>query len=456
MDGTSLTATVWTSALINGRGRHNNHSYPLTKFHVKRGNTYRFRMVNVGAEFALQVSVDSHTMVIVALDGHDIVPLETDYIVIAPGERVDFEVRANQIEGRYWLRAESPEDPMRRTTGHDVRAALVYEHISDDVDPTSQRTPCTSSAKCRVFNCPFIAFPESYNMVCIHLTDAKSKQDAKLTAMEYGVEDTDVQELFFNIGYHSVGTSVNARKFVPPSAPMFQEDSVSVSCETACADTTKGCKCTNTATLQFNKTIQIVISNFQPVWFAGHHPIHIHGHSFAVLKMGYAIQDETSGHYTSFNTDVLCDDDGSLCRSTQWNGAPPSLTGVTRPVLKDTVMVPARGYVVLRFRARNPGFWLFHCHMNHHIDNGMVVLLSEGEGYRPPPPDHFPTCHSFDITQEEFSTYKMTSDSYFNGPGNLDFKVGASTTMAPSSTNTPGTDLHYSPSGKIESSVTQE
>ena len=451
VDNTPLTATIWTSALINGRGRFNNDSYPLTKFHVKHGNTYRFRMVNVGADFTLQVSIDSHPMLIVALDGHDIVPVETDYIMIAVGERVDFEIRANQTEGRYWLRAESPEDPKNRTAGHDVKAMLVYEHIPDDLDPTSQQMPCTSALKCRIFNCPFTAFPETYNMVCIHLTDVKSNQDAKTTASQYGVKDTNVQEVFFN-----VGASVNSKKFIVPSAPMFQEDSVTVPCETACLDMTKGCKCTNTVILLFNKTIQVIISNFQPAWHAGHHPMHIHGHSFTVVKIGFPIQNKTSGHYVGFNTDVLCDDNGRRCWSTQWTGSARSLTKVSNPVIKDTVVVPARGYVVLRFRARNPGFWLLHCHMNHHILNGMAVLLDEGVGYYPPPPDHFPTCHSFDMTKEQFSTYKMTYDNYFNGPGNLSFIVGTTPTPAPSNTNAPGTDLVCLPSGKIHTDALPE
>lgn len=35
---------------------------------------------------------------------------------------------------------------------------------------------------------------------------------------------------------------------------------------------------------------------------------------------------------------------------------------VKNPPYKDTVVLPYPGYVRLRFRADNPGFWLFHCH----------------------------------------------------------------------------------------------
>jgi FtsP/CotA-like multicopper oxidase with cupredoxin domain len=33
----------------------------------------------------------------------------------------------------------------------------------------------------------------------------------------------------------------------------------------------------------------------------------------------------------------------------------------TEPVYKDTVIMPFPGYVRLRFRANNPGYWLLHC-----------------------------------------------------------------------------------------------
>lgn len=30
--------------------------------------------------------------------------------------------------------------------------------------------------------------------------------------------------------------------------------------------------------------------------------------------------------------------------------------------LKDTISIPSAGYTIVRFKATNPGFWLFHCH----------------------------------------------------------------------------------------------
>ena len=52
------------------------------------------------------------------------------------------------------------------------------------------------------------------------------------------------------------------------------------------------------------------------------------------------------------------------------------------PLRKDTVYVPAFGYVVLRFLADNPGIWLLHCHILWHQASGMTMafqVLGDGK-----------------------------------------------------------------------------
>jgi iron transport multicopper oxidase len=39
------------------------------------------------------------------------------------------------------------------------------------------------------------------------------------------------------------------------------------------------------------------------------------------------------------------------------------------------VVVPANGYIVLRFKADNPGVWFFHCHIDLHLVGGMASVL---------------------------------------------------------------------------------
>ena len=56
-------------------------------------------------------------------------------------------------------------------------------------------------------------------------------------------------------------------------------------------------------------------------------------------------------------------------------------------IRKDTVIVPAGGYVVIAFQADNPGYWFLHCHMEAHQLEGMAVIVQEyPDDQQPPPP----------------------------------------------------------------------
>ena len=45
------------------------------------------------------------------------------------------------------------------------------------------------------------------------------------------------------------------------------------------------------------------------------------------------------------------------------------------PPMRTGVNVPAMGYVVVRFKADNPGIWMFHCHILSHMIEGQALLF---------------------------------------------------------------------------------
>lgn len=71
------------------------------------------------------------------------------------------------------------------------------------------------------------------------------------------------------------------------------------------------------------------------------HPIHLHGFGFQVIDMGLIEQ------YVSGKT--------AFANATHF------------PVMKDTVVIPSGGFVRIRFRACNPGYWFMHCHFEYHM-----------------------------------------------------------------------------------------
>ena len=99
---------------------------------------------------------------------------------------------------------------------------------------------------------------------------------------------------------------------------------------------------------------------------------------------------------------------------------PPDLN-FDNPPLKDTIAIPARGYVVLRFVTNNPGFWLFHCHTATHNFEGMSLIFNISFDHHPPLPSGFPTCGNFAFSQDDFKKSEK-NETKENKSGNCDGK----------------------------------
>lgn len=73
------------------------------------------------------------------------------------------------------------------------------------------------------------------------------------------------------------------------------------------------------------------------------------------------------------------------------------------PPLKDTVIIPPGGYTILRFYANNPGIWMFHCHIEFHMQAGMTLLFRVGTERQLPPIDltNWPQCGDVKLTHDQ-------------------------------------------------------
>lgn len=414
VDNNELSIMRFVSALINGRGRYDDKPYPLTEFQVVRGQRYRFRVVHAGAEYPFAISIDHHKLDVVASDGDEYEPINVDSFVLLPGETTDFEVTLSKSPGLFWFRASTlrkgrgwkPEEDGVEKGG---KAIIRYVGVSSDDEPTTTPRTCTKQSPCVMFNCPFAMFPPESWTTCIPISDARSSKSQQYLDLTYGLneKDSDIEELFLNLAM-PVGSSINARKYIDARAPMYhpQLEKYLTKCNDDLCDR-EGCVCTHLQKIPFNKTIQIVFSSLTPhETFMSHHSVHLHGHNFAVLKVGFAKQNETTGFWSAMTNDLVCTNENEyLCTKPRWNGARPVLNK-EKPPLKDTVVVPSRGYVVVRFRSDNPGFWFLHCHQLLHLIEGMAMVLHEAPDHIKPPPPGFPSCSDFDWSNEEYQNYR--------------------------------------------------
>jgi hypothetical protein len=49
------------------------------------------------------------------------------------------------------------------------------------------------------------------------------------------------------------------------------------------------------------------------------------------------------------------------------------------PPRRDTVLITKNGWVIIAFKADNPGAWVLHCHIPWHASNGLALQVLESQ-----------------------------------------------------------------------------
>ncbi|KAG0155692.1 hypothetical protein PDIDSM_2865 [Penicillium digitatum] len=125
----------------------------------------------------------------------------------------------------------------------------------------------------------------------------------------------------------------------------------------------------NPFVVKHNEIVEIVINNHHN----NLHPWHLHGHQFQVLQR----TPVDGGYYTGLSSNVSA-----------------------TPIRRDTIMVQNHGHTVIRFRADNPGVWMLHCHIEWHVESGLMATIIEAPETFPntvhaPPKSHYDACAAY-------------------------------------------------------------
>ncbi|CAI9735094.1 laccase-2-like [Octopus vulgaris] len=404
-DGTYLGGFLYTSGLVNGRGRYydkrgHHNGAPLSRFNVQQDRMYRFRVISAASELPFEFSIDSHPLQIVASDGADLKGSFYDSVIIQPGERYDFFITTNKNIKNYWIRGKTLTENLNQT----FEAILSYEGASD-TDPTSRSKNCSRTV-CDVLNCPFMYFPVKYNKRCHSISGLRSPKVQNVPKYE----EHHWEEYFLNFAFPNGTASVNGRSFLYPHVnPLLQPNEVKTLCkETECGPG-KTCSCTHSITLSNGNNVQLVLTNMHRIYGVSH-PIHLHGHSFHVVKMGFPTYNKTTGKLISINKDIMCYGNtgyeycnNPVWRNKTWKGDNIPGLNLVNPPLKDTVTLPSGGYVVVRLKANNPGLWFMHCHMAFHTFEGMALVVNESFTDIPTWKYSLPKCRSVNLHGHFFS-----------------------------------------------------
>ncbi|KAK7104785.1 uncharacterized protein [Littorina saxatilis] len=421
LDGAKFSSFQFHSGLINGRGRFYNrtspspqvqYQTPLDIIEVEQGKQYRFRVIAAGAIYPFRVSVQGHRIGVKATDGHDFEEVAAESFVINPGERYDFILTANKSVDEYMILAETLE--IDTTVRHVAEAVLRYKGATPSailpfyLPTTADDRSCTAIDRCVVVNCPFTYFPTDDLTTCVHLNQLKAVANAPLRPAPDAPPNL-IKEVFLNFAFPgskgNTPPSINGIAFQkPPVAAILHPTTMSTLCDMEkCGKANVTCTCTHTVTLTRDAVHQLVLLDLG-IGTGFSHPVHIHGYSFYVVKMGYPEYDNQTGKLVVDNPDIHCEDE--FCNVANWNntswrakdgGQVPGLN-LDNPIRKDTIIVPSGGYVVLRLKANNPGMWFVHCHIEMHHLGGMALILDGSEGGLGAVPDGFPECDDFPAT----------------------------------------------------------
>ncbi|EIM87621.1 laccase [Stereum hirsutum FP-91666 SS1] len=312
------------STLINGLGRYTGGpNSPLAVVNVQQNKRYRFRIIGLSCDTSFVFSIDQHRMTVIEADGSNVDPLTVDSITVYAGQRYSVIVNANQKVDNYWMRALPDLNDPSFTNGKN--SAIMRYKGARSVDPT---TPLVNSTLPLVeSNLHARENPQAPGKPFPGGADINLNMAAVLVGLALSLTPD------FNAGTFSIN---GATPYESPDVPVLLQ--ILSGAKAAQELLPKG----SIFPIQAGKSVEIVlpgVANAGP-----DHPIHLHGHSFSVVR---------SAGNSTYNFE--------------------------NPVRRDVVMIGSdpTDLVTIRFETDNPGPWFIHCHIDWHLGAGFAAILAE-------------------------------------------------------------------------------
>ncbi|KAB1224129.1 Laccase-17 [Morella rubra] len=370
---------------------YNCSSKDTYRLKVKPGKTYLLRLINAALNDELFFSIANHTLTVVEADAVYVKPFETDKLLITPGQTTNVLLKTKpSFPNATFLMVAKPYVTGRGTFDNSsVAGILQYEQPSHN-----------SSIKNLLLLKPTLPALNDTNFVANFTRKFRSLANAQFTAT---VPQTVDRKFFFTMGLGTMPcpqnttcggptnstkfiASVNNVSFVLPSVAMLQAHFFGKSNGVYTTDfptkppvpfnytgtppnNTNVSNGTRALVLQFNTSVELVMQDTS-ILGSESHPLHLHGFNFFVVGQGF-------GNYDP-NKD-------------------PANFNLVDPVERNTVGVPAGGWLAIRFLADNPGVWFMHCHLDVHTSWGLKMAWIVLDGPQPnqklpPPPSDLPKC----------------------------------------------------------------
>ncbi|OIV91406.1 hypothetical protein TanjilG_02024 [Lupinus angustifolius] len=358
------------------------------KLRVDYGKTYLLRMVNAAVQDMLFFAISKHQVTIVGSDGNYVKPLKVDYITISPGQTMDVLLEANQPLGQYYMASKVYSSANGVEFDNTTTTAIIQYKGNYIPSSTTLSLPSLPASDDTMASINLISQLKSLN-------DNQHQIDVPLNITTNLFFTTSVNTLPCSNdstcalpGNNRLSASMNNISFQLPSnnnilqayynniSGVFGENFPNVppllfdfTGNNLPAYLATPSVATEVNVLEYNSTVELVLQSTN-ILAGTEHPIHLHGHSFYVVGWGFGNFDKDKD---------------------------PLNYNLIDPPYQNTVAIPKNGWTAIRFRAKNPGVWFVHCHLERHVSWGMAMTFIVKNGDKteekmlPPPPD-MPQC----------------------------------------------------------------
>lgn len=277
-------------------------------------------LVNAGSVAKLSVSLDSHAMYVYEADGLFVNLQEVKVLQIAIGQRYSVMISLDQTPGDYALRyAAYPTGDMQQViVGQSIvtylSTGLTRSHAYPDIEAQYMLLNGTQR-------------PNDASIKTLQPAALSPFDQTVLPAMT-----SNITKVFAISQTEMTSWIISNASYVESTVPvLFGETSTAWVANT-------------TLHIPRHTWVDIIMTIDSASMDQMGHPMHLHGHKFFVLGSG----------------------EGPFPYSTVAE-APQTLLNFVNPPFRDTAALPAKGWLVIRYLADNPGAWLLHCHILWHL-----------------------------------------------------------------------------------------
>ncbi|KAL6907487.1 hypothetical protein ACP4OV_002526 [Aristida adscensionis] len=368
---------------------YNCSSKDTFKLKVQPGKWYLLRLINAALNDELFFSIANHTLTVVDVDASYVKPFHTDIVLITPGQTTNVLLRAEPDAGcpaATHLMLARPYSVAAPGTFDNTTVAGVLEYappghikalplLRPSLPPLNDTAfSANFSARLRSLACP--EYPANVprrvdrsffftvglgTKPCPANQTCQGPNGTKFSASMNNVSFDMPTTALLQAHYNNIAGVYTTDFPVAPPEPFNYTGTP--------PNNTNVSNGTKVVVLDYNTSVEVVMQDTS-IRGIESHPLHLHGYDFFVVGQGFGNYDPHKDP-AGFNLDD--------------------------PVQRNTVAVPAGGWVAIRFFADNPGVWFMHCHLEVHTSWGLKMAWVVNDGPLPdqklmPPPSDLPKC----------------------------------------------------------------